>query len=381
MWSWIGTGLGVGLAGAAAAYLLIAIVAVAVFARRRLPAPSAPLPAVSVLKPLYGAEPRLYDNLKSFCAQDYPAPYELVCGVRDADDPAIAVVRRLQAQYPALTIRLVIDPRLHGANYKVSNLINILADCRHAYLVLADSDIQASHDYLRRVVAPLLDPQVGIVTCLYHGRPGGSRWARLGALFIDDWFAPSVLVSHLFGSRAFAFGATIALRRSVLTAIGGFQAFANELADDWWLGELTRRQGLRTVLADCVVGTDVLEADGAALSSHELRWLRTIRALQPLGYSFTFMSFGVPTAAFGVLLADRAMAAWTALGITALCRVVLHLQQRHANDKHLFSELWLLPARDLLLSGLWVASFASRRVRWHRQSLLAQRNEASRETV
>jgi ceramide glucosyltransferase len=368
--------IGGALAAVAAGYAVVALVAVLAFRRHATP-PAAAIP-VSVVKPLCGAEPGLYDNLRSFCMLDYPA-YQVVFGVREADDAAIAVVRRLQGEFPSLDLDLVVDGRVHGRNYKVSNLINIFARCRHDVLVLADSDISVTRDYLTRVTAPLADRDVGVVTCLYRGRPRGGLWSRVGALFIDDWFLPSVLVAHLFGSRDFALGATIALRRDTLAAIGGFQAIASQLADDWWLGELTRRQGLRTVLSDCVVETDVVEADADALVAHELRWLRTIRSIQPLGYRFLFVTFGVPVALIGAALAHGATLALSALAVTAAARLMLHFRLRKQGRRPLFSELALLPLRDILSLGLWCASFASRRVRWREQQYAVEQQGQFRE--
>jgi len=209
--------LGIALALAAAGYACIALWAVMKGLRkaRRVPLPAGPPQPASVLKPLHGAEPRLYENLRSFCLQTHP-DYQLVFGVRDPDDPAIAVVERLRLQFPQRSIALAIDPRVHGANFKVSNLLNMLPHAQHDLLVLADADIYVAPDYLARVTAPLADPTVGIVTCLYYGIPGRSLWSRLGRLFIDDWFAPSVRLSNAFGSTRFAFGSTIALRRDAL---------------------------------------------------------------------------------------------------------------------------------------------------------------------
>jgi ceramide glucosyltransferase len=353
------------LAWLAAGYGLIALLALWRFHRTGTN-PAGALPTVSLLKPLCGAEPRLYENLRSFCMQDYPAPCQWVFGVRDPDDPAIAVVRRLQSEFPSLAIDLVVDGRLHGSNLKVSNLINIFERCRHDLLVLADSDIHVGPDYLSRVVAPLAAREVGVVTCLYRGRPTGSLWSRLGAQFIDDWFAPSVMVAQLFGSSDFAFGATLALRRETLAAIGGFQVIADQLADDWWLGELTRRRGLRTVLSDCVVTTDVTEDSAAALVAHELRWLRTIRSIQPLGYAFSFVTTGLPVALAGTLLAAGTAPAVAGLCVTAAARIVLNCAPRNRHGGVRLSGIGLIPIRDGLTFGLWIASFASRRVRWRR---------------
>lgn len=361
--------LGSILALLAAGYAVTAFAAVAFSRRSRQSSTSRP--PVSLLKPLYGNEPRLYENLRSFCVQDYP-DFELICGVKDADDPAIAVVRRLQREFPDLAIDLVIDPRRHGSNEKVSSLINILSHCRHDYLVLADSDISVAPDYLDEVVAPLEDRSVGVVTCLYRGRAVSGVWSRLGALFIDDWFAPSVWVAHGLGSREFTFGATIAVRRETLTAAGGFDAIADQLADDYWLGERTRRLGLRTVLSGCVVATDVVEADPRSLIQHELRWLRTIRSVKPLGFAFCFVTFGLAPALMGLLLAPGATAAKVGFGTTLAARLALHVIQRRRAGGSMFSEAWLLIPRDFLNFALWCASFASWRIRWGRQRFLVR---------
>lgn len=361
------------LAAVAAGYACLALTAM-LFSFRRSQASQQrqdPPPA-SVLKPLCGAEPRLYENLRSFCLQDYPH-YQIVCGVRDLNDPAVESVRRLQQEFPALDLELVVDPRLHGANYKVSNLINILSRCRHDLLVLADSDIRVTRNYLAEVVAPLHDPSVGVVTCLYRGRPAAGLWSRLGALFIDDWFAPSVHVTHLLGSRAFAFGATIALRRDVLESAGGFEAIADQLADDYRLGERTRQLGFRTVLAPLIVDHDVVEKDPKSLFERELRWLRTIRSLQPVGFAFSFITFSLPVALLGSLLAPDSVTAKAALGATFAARLGLHLVQRRRAEMPLLSEIGLAAPRDCLSLILWCASFASWRVRWGGQWFSAEK--------
>lgn len=364
--------IGLFLAALAAVYACIALVATLVSLCRAFPVREGQhKPPASILKPLCGAEPRLYENLRSFCLQDYP-DFQIVCGVRDGNDPAVAVVRRLQREFPSLDLELAINPRLYGANYKVSNLINILGRCRHDHLVLADSDICVGQDYLAEVVAPLDDPSVGVVTCLYRGRPVGGPWSRLGALFIDNWFAPSVWVAHLFGSQDFAFGATIALKRETLTAIGGFEAIADQLADDYRLGELTRNRGMRTVLSQYIVTTDVAEADPKSLIEHELRWLRTIRSLQPLGFMFCFVTFSLPVALIGFLLAADSPAAWIALEATAAARLALHAVQRRRAGQAPFAEIGLIAPRDCLNLVLWCASFASWRVRWGQQRFQAE---------
>lgn len=365
--------LGIALAFAAAGYACVALWAVMKGSRKTQRVPlrtGSPLPA-SILKPLHGAEPRLYENLRSFCQQAHPE-YQLVFGVRDPDDPAIAVVERLRREFPQQSIALAVDPRVHGANFKVSNLMNMLPHVQHDLLVLADADIYVQPDYLTRVTAPLADPGVGIVTCLYYGIPVPSFWSRLGRLFIDDWFAPSVKLSHAFGSTRFAFGSTIALRRDALQAIGGFEALRDTLADDFWLGELTRRAGLRTVLSDVVVGTDVAESHLKDLWAHELRWLRTIRSIAPAGFAMTFVCFTSPLLLLGLCLAPGP----ATVGLTALgggARVLLHFLQRRISDRAFaWHEVLLIPLRDALLLMEWAAALAGWQVRWRGQVLHAR---------
>ena len=325
---------------------------------RSMPDAGALLP-VTVLKPLCGAEPRLEENLATFCTQTHPH-YQLVFGVRDPHDPAIAVVERLSRRFPARDMQVIIDPRVHGSNLKVSNLINMMRGARHPWLVLADSDIAVPPDYLARVTAPLRDSGVGIVTCLYHGRPQGGFWPRLGALFIDNWFAPSVRVASSLGSTAFGFGATIALRFDTLRAIGGFLPLKDRLADDFWLGELTRQLGLRTILSDVEVSTDVTESSLTTLWSRERRWLQTIRSLNPAGYAFSFITFTLPMLALGCWLAPTLWNAGLAVvGISA--RLGLH---RRRPAQALFA-----PLRDLLLLFEWLSAFAGRSTRWRRHRL------------
>ncbi|MCT9118073.1 bacteriohopanetetrol glucosamine biosynthesis glycosyltransferase HpnI [Cupriavidus gilardii] len=354
------------LAGAILTVLASGYAAAAWWASRRpLPTPAVDsddgLAPVTVLKPLCGDEPRLYRNLASFCRQRHPC-FQLVFGVSEPDDAALLAVERLRRAFPGCDIAVAVGaqrlvPALSNVapvNPKVANLIAMLPLARHERLVIADSDIAVRADYLRRVTAPLADPRVGIVTCLYRGRPLRGAWARLGAQFIDEWFVPAVRVAQAGGSQRFGFGATIALRREALLRIGGFAAVADRLADDYWLGELTRRQGLRTVLSDVEVRTDIAETTPRALWSHELRWLRTLRGLDPAGFALVFLTFTWPMLAFGLLLASsRALALVAALG--ALAR---SLRCRDAGAA------LRAPLRDTLLLLEWTVAMAGRQVRW-----------------
>jgi len=362
--------LGYILATMAAIYGLIALFAVG--ARRRTP-PLVPRPSppVTILKPLCGVESQTYECLRSFCDQDY-ADFQIVFGVSSEADPAVALVRRLQHEFPQRRLDLVADRRRHGSSNKVSNLINMLPMARHEFLVLADSDVRVTRDYLARVVSPLLNGDVGIVTCGYRGEAPSGVWSALGCSFINEWFMPSVSVAALSGSRSFAFGATIALRRQVLASIGGFAAIANQLADDYRLGELTRGLGLRTVLSEVTVDVCVSEPSLGELVRHELRWLRTIRAIRPFGYGLSFVTVGFPVAGAGALLAGCSPPVLVLLALTMAARLLLHLKARRAGSVAL--QLALLPVRDLLTLALWSWSFVTRRVRWRNDDYLVARD-------
>ena len=340
-------------------------VAVRRFAAEPAPPEPATLPPVLLLKPLHGDEPMLEAALATACAQNYPA-LRIVCGVQDPDDPAIAVVRRLQARFPALDLRLVIDPARHGGNRKVENLINMLAAHSPAdaaeVLVVADSDMHTAPDWLRRVVAALAQPGVGLVTTLYTGLPAApGAVAALGCTALAHTFLPGVLLARVAG-RQDCLGATMALRAGTLAAIGGLAALLPHLADDNALGRLVRARGLGVALAASVPQTTVAETRLGALLSHELRWARTIRALVPAGFAASAVQYPIGWALLSVALSWHPAAvallllAWAARG-TAARGIDRALDLAPA-------PLALLPLRDVLSMGLVVAGFTGRRVRW-----------------
>lgn len=356
---WLG-GCGTAVVAVAMTYTLLAAFSLRL-RRAAGPTPLAAVPPTTILKPLCGAEHGLYERLRSFCEQNV-AQLQIVCGVRDRTDPALEAARRLQREFPQLDVQIVADPTQHGASGKVSNLINMMPFARHDYLVIADSDVRVAPDYLERVVVPLLEEGVGIVTCLYRGGPRPGLWSLLGSMFVNEWFMPSARVAALAGSRAFAFGATIALRRETLERIGGFAAIVDQLADDYRLGELTRRAGLRTVLSAAEVETCVDEASLGELVRHELRWLRTIRTVQPLGYALAGITFGLPVALLGALLAGGGRAVLVMVVITAVARLMIDSVPRKPYS--FLAQLWLVALNDLLAFSLWCWSFVTRRVQW-----------------
>jgi ceramide glucosyltransferase len=349
------------LAVASTVYWCYALGCVARFRRRLRPVATA-LPPVTVLKPLCGAHPALYESLRSFCEQDYP-DVQVLFGVRDPADPAIDVVHRLMDEYRAGHLKLVVNEREVSVNPKVSNLANLYGSAEHDVVVIADSDIRVGRDYLRAVVAPLADPRVGLVTCLYRAGGTGRGWGALARLFIEDWFFPSALVSATGGSMHHAFGATLAFRRGALDAIGGFQAVGAYLADDYMLGDRIAARGERVVLSPYIVETRVVEGSFPALFFHELRWSRTMRAVRPVGYFLAAVTYGFVWSALALAVSDAAWPAVAVAGAHVTVRLAVHRAARLALRSTAASP-WLLPVRDVLSLVLWGAAFTGRTVRW-----------------
>jgi ceramide glucosyltransferase len=329
-------------------------------------------PGVTILKPLHGAEAGLDENLASFCEQDYPGRVQIVFGAHDARDPAAGVVERLITNYPGGDLELCITGASRGPNPKVANLIGMQASIRHDVVVIADSDIAVPRDYLSRTVAALGAPGVGLVTYLYRGDVRGGIWARLAAMAIDYHFLPNVLVGLALGLARPCFGATIALKRDTLAAIGGFDAFVAHLADDNAIGEAVRRAGLSVAIPPLVVRHTCAEQSARELVRHELRWARTLRAASPWGYAGLALTHPLPFAILGTLLSGRALPGALMIAAAIACRLVLQLQVDDTLGIRSKSA-WLGPARDLLAFGVHFASFFIGVVSWrgHRYKVRA----------
>ena len=359
--------LGLSILCVASGHALLTCIATQVWRMRSAPLPALPRPPITLLKPLCGAEPALYEHLRTFCVQDYPQ-FQVIFGVSDPLDPALAAVARLRAEFPGLPLDVVVDPRQHGTNRKVSNLINMMPVARHDILVLADSDTWVGPDHLAAVTAPLQQRDIGLVTCLYRDVPTAGVWSRLGAMYINEWYIPAVQLALLFGFRGYVSGQTLCLRRETLQRIGGFAAVADHLADDNRLGELVRAAGLRIELSRYPVQAQHDEPDLRSLLSHELRWLQTLRSLRPGSFRLLFLSFSLPLAALGAALAAMApQARLLAAGLfltTLLARLILHFRLRLADRGRQLRDLWLLPVRDLLLCAVWCRTFLTSRIVW-----------------
>jgi ceramide glucosyltransferase len=346
------------------AYLIGAAWAVTRFARGDAPM-ATEQPPVSILKPLHGAEPGLCENLRSFAEQDYPT-HQVVLGVNDPQDGALAAAQALIRNFPGGDVALVIDRHIRGSNGKVSNLENILPAARHDILVLADSDMRVDRGYLAAIIVPLLDPGAGIVTCLYKAASTGGVWSELGALHINFGFLPGALVGEALGIGHGCFGATIALRRQTLERIGGFARVRDELADDHRLGDAVRATGLRIVLSRYVVEAQVTEPSLVALWRHELRWARTVRGVAPAAYGGSIVTHPLAVATL--------IAAFSGFDLTACAFVGITYLLRWASARAIAGALglpaarpWLLPVRDALSVAVFVASFFARTVFWRDQ--------------
>ncbi len=329
-------------------------------------------PTVTLFKPLHGHDFELETNLRSFCTQAYPA-YQVIFGVSSADDPAIPVVRKLLASMPDLDAELVIDETLNGSNPKVSNLINMDKVAKNDVLIVSDSDMRVKPDYIQKVVSGFNTPEIGVVTCLYSGTPAPGFASQLGAMFINQWFAPSALIPATFGKMANCFGATMAIRRQVLSEIGGFEALASNLADDHTMGQRARAIGYEIKLANIVVENFVEEKDLKALIHHELRWARTIRSVAPLGFASTFLTDTIPIGLIVSLL--MVLAGWDLgwallpTGIAIGARLVLYGSTIGIFSSKNPSDSWIFPLRDLLSFFVRLICYTGKTVSWRSSHL------------
>jgi ceramide glucosyltransferase len=323
-------------------------------------------PAITVLKPLCGDETLLETALSSFCAQDYPN-FQIVFGVQNAADPALVVVDRLRRLFPRVAIDVVIDARRHGRNSKVSNLINMFPFARHDVIVIADSDIHASPDTLRSVAGALMAPGVGLVTTLYTGLPASNALAgALAAAQINHSFLPGALMARSLG-RQDCLGAIMALRRETLGRIGGLESLADHLADDALLGQLVRDQGLSVALASAIPATTVPETRLPALVSHELRWMRTVKSVAPVGFVLGAMQYPLFWATLMLAAEANAPMAWMAFVAIWLARGILAERIDRLLQTTGRLSVWYLPFRDVLSVVIMVASYWSNRVAWRGQ--------------
>jgi ceramide glucosyltransferase len=314
-------------------------------------------------------EPHLCKSLESFFRQDYPH-YEIIFGVRDAADPALSVVRELSARYPDITVKIALSGEPRWPNAKVYNLQKMVESASHSLLVISDSDVHVTPEYLREVTRPLLDPSVGMVTCLYRGVHTGGLWSRLEALGMSVEMTSGVLVADMMEGMKFALGPTMATRRDCLEAAGGFTGLSDYLADDYVLGNRIHAAGYKVVLSEHVIEHLVVNQSMFSSLQHQVRWAKSTRRSRPKGHIGTGLTFAVPFALLG--LATAAVSGSRGLGLTIFaagmlnravqCLVVGWGVVRDPEGRRSF---WLYPFRDLLGFIFWAASFVtSSRTTW-----------------
>ena len=364
------------LAVAGTGYFLAAILAARTFiSARRAPLPAF-APGVSILKSLKGTDPGMRDAFRSHCRQAYSGGYELLFGVSSLDDPAVEAVQQLQLEFPERVIRLFECPMRLGTNGKVSTLVQLAPHARHDFLLINDSDITVGPRYLEQVMERFAARRlhrgesaqpVGLVTALYRGRAHDTLPSRLEALGISTDFMPSVLLSRMLeGGLRYGLGSTLALRRDALEQIGGFEALVDHLADDYELGEKVAKAGYRVALTSDVVETNVPAYDWRGFADHQLRWYRTVRDARPGGYAGLIFTHGLAWALLNVVASGLSPLSLWLLGMSFFLRLTLAMMvgTEVLGDRQVLPNLWLLPFRDLVAMGLWVAGFAGNTIVW-----------------
>ena len=354
-----------GVTIAACVFYLFSILAAVRFFGKKNTAPASTLQPVSILIPLCGADEGAYESYAAFCLQDYPA-YQIVFGTRDPLDPAIPIVRRLITDFPKRDITLMVCANTIGASPKVSNLHNMLACVKYEWLVIVDSDIRVDPTYLRHIMPPLADQHIGLVTCLYRAAQAPTFAARLEAISLSAGFIPGVLAAWLLEGMHFALGATMAITRTTLKAIGGLQAIGDYLVDDFMLGYLIAMAGYEVRLAHYVVAVVLAPMGFYGMLKHQLRWSRARRCARPLGYLGAVLTHGTALALLNLLVYRGGVPSLVLLGVTLSIRLGMAwlIGVHWLDDRVLKKSFWLLLPRDLLNFGIWCLGLVGKRVEW-----------------
>ena len=355
------------LALAGAAYFMMCVVAASRFQREcSHPSETRFTPPVSILRSLKGLDPHMYAAFRSHCLLDYPE-YEVLFGAGDLNDPALALVEKLREEFPQVKLRIVHCPNVLGLNGKVSNLAQMLPQARYEYIVINDSDILVPRNYLSRVMAPLAQPGVGMVTALYRGLAGKTLGSKLEALGLSTDFSGGVLVARAMeGGIRFGLGATIATTKTVLHEIGGLEPLADYLGDDYELGARAAAAGYQVRLADIVVETALPDYSFRDFWAHQVRWARNVKDRRGAQYFGLIVSFGLVWSALAVLAAPREWWTWLVLVVTTSLRLAsaIVIGRGVLADPQVLGDLWLLPLRDLVALAIWLVSYFGDEVEW-----------------
>ena len=326
-------------------------------------------PPITILKPICGLDIDTYENFASFCQQDYPE-YQIIFCVRREQDPTVEIVQRIIRDFPEIDIHLLVKDCTIGTNLKVSNLANAVPEAKYATLLLADSDVRVGSDYLRRIVQPLRDPTVGVVTCLY--RPLVRGWvAILEAVGISTNYHANVLVARKLEGMKFALGPTIAIRKTALESIGGFLAIADCVADDFQIGYLSAQAGYRVVLSDYIIEHAIATESFLDLINRQTRWNFCARVSRPWGYLGLILTHGIATSLLFLIATGGSLLGWITLTITWTVRLAAGwiVGVRSLQDPVARKFLWLIPILDLMAFALWWYSLLCSTIEWRGQRL------------
>ena len=321
-------------------------------------------PPVTILKPLKGLSYQIYENLASFCQQDYPR-YQIIFSIQDSADPSREIVEKIREDFPDLDLELVVSDRQIGTNPKVNNLANAATVAKYPILIIADSDIRVGPNYLQRVIQPLRNPEVGVVTCLYKSLTQG--WlASFEALQISTQFQASVLTANKLEGIQFALGSTTVIRQSVLEAIGGWQAIANCLADDYQLGHLPATKGYQVVLSDYVVEHLLANVKIRDFWQRQTRWAKCVRVERFWGYLGLILTQGTISSLLLLIVSLGSAYSCQILAVTWGSRILMAwaVGVQGLKDPVAQNFLWLVPLRDLVAFVIWCYGLVGNQVEW-----------------
>lgn len=332
------------------------------------------LPPVTILKPIHGMEAELEKNLESFFQQDYP-DYEIIFGARDAENPALEVAERVRARHPHVKSRVVLSGPPTWPNAKVFSLDKMIALSDHSYFVISDSDVRVAPDFLRNTIPTLLDPKVGLVTCMYRGMPAQDLWSTLEALGLSVEMSSGVMVADMLEGMRFALGPAMTMRRDAIDAIGGIVATADYYSDDFELGHRIWEKGYKVVLSHHIVKNVLTPRAPLRTLGDQLRWMKSTRYSRPAGHFGTGLTFAMPFGILGLIAAGM-LGNWK-LGILLFAAAFVNRMIQSvavgwgiARDPRSVAFCWLYPVRDLTGFLIWVGSYTSRRFYWRGETYL-----------
>ncbi len=346
-------------------YMLATLAALRFFRRERARKLPDYTPPVSLLKAVRGLDFGSYENFASFCRLDYPE-YEILFAVNDERDPAMPVIEQVIAEFPGRRVRLLVGAEDLGANRKVNKLARLAREAQNDVLVLTDGDVRVGLNFLREVVAPLADEKTGAVTSFYRGIVERNLWAELEAVGASSDFFAGVLMAGWTEGIHFGLGASIATTKKWVSKMGGFEAIAGTLADDYELGNRIAKAGGAVMLSREAVWTIYPAQTPTTFWSHQMRWARTIRLLRPWSYAGLLLTQGLPWAVLAALVAPAKWMAASYLVAYAVPRFVMAwtVGVWGVRDEVLQRKIWLVPLRDAFYFVIWLASFGSNRITW-----------------